>query len=218
MTEPLDLDALEALERAATPGPWQYTDDEDSAAGAMLIEALTKSADGKWYQMVWRGCGSSGEVQEDADGEFIVAARNALPELIRRARLLENATDALRTARPTMLRLRKVLLHMGGSNATSMHYREYLRADRTIRSMDAIVAESPHPDITFLRSELLDDVVALLRGVVDSIRAGDGSQDIVAKAEHFITRFDAEVEPITCQHGKEGWTRGQCDECAGAWP
>lgn len=74
----LDLDALDALCAATTPGPWvadyAYSSRDDAAHA--------------WGP----GCGDLDQVETDA--AFIAAARSALPALVARVRALaqENAT------------------------------------------------------------------------------------------------------------------------------
>lgn len=74
----LDLDALEALEKKATPGPWHWT-----------IEGIDYGYVGpNSERTVLFGEDHEGAVSaDDNDAMCLVAARNALPELIRLARI-----------------------------------------------------------------------------------------------------------------------------------
>lgn len=76
----LDLDALAALEKKATPGPWEWdgrTEEDDGYVyipqGAFLGDTLVMLSD------TYEGC--------RYDCDLLAAARNALPELIRLARI-----------------------------------------------------------------------------------------------------------------------------------
>lgn len=95
--EPTDLDELERLEAAATPGPWEvegfgWTD--------------TETGDGEDWVTI-RQAGSTNAImdslihdqnQDQVERNFalIAAARNALPDLIRRVREAEAERDRLR--------------------------------------------------------------------------------------------------------------------------
>lgn len=77
---PLDLDALEALEKKATPGPWEWDGRTVGDGGyvyipqgAYLGNTLVMLAD------TYEDCGY--------DCDLLAAARSALPELIRLARI-----------------------------------------------------------------------------------------------------------------------------------
>ena len=85
MTDELNLDELERLERAATPGPW--TSHRPGRYGEVLATE-SEWTNGYYGFLVAQSCGP-------LNAEFIVAARNALPALIRRIRELEqNLADA----------------------------------------------------------------------------------------------------------------------------
>lgn len=96
----IDLEALEALTEAATPGPWWF---EDSAmcwrlhgvAGVIPAQPpipeqvinhqiLKAPKSGTPYAEYW---------PSEADGELIVAARNALPGLLEELRQLREQRD-----------------------------------------------------------------------------------------------------------------------------
>lgn len=72
MTDPLDLDALEAAEKAATPGPWRLNERRIESADVYLCEML----------------GSITNPKVAADAEFIVFLRNNARALIAEVRRL----------------------------------------------------------------------------------------------------------------------------------
>jgi hypothetical protein len=81
----LDLDALQQLCDAATPRPWVYSELLASIGGrdgapvcVMSASRLDEAADEQNPQAAW-------------DGEFIEAARDALPKLIAEVRRLQGA-------------------------------------------------------------------------------------------------------------------------------
>lgn len=75
----IDLDALEALEKKATQGPWQrYRNADKEHDGKYVVSG----ADAYEPQLVL-----STSDCEDNDIALFVAARNALPELLRLARI-----------------------------------------------------------------------------------------------------------------------------------
>lgn len=87
-----DLDALAALEAAATPRPWSahefghYHDDEPSSI------VIVQGDDPDWWNAVNDGESIAvlgWDSQEAADAAFIVAAREAVPALIARVREAE---------------------------------------------------------------------------------------------------------------------------------
>lgn len=76
----VDLDALEALEKAATPGPWAV-DYEEDVGGVMGIDAPNNT------QIVKTDTGFYPPRKNDAD--LIVALRNNAAAMITRLRELE---------------------------------------------------------------------------------------------------------------------------------
>jgi hypothetical protein len=77
MPEP-DLDALTALEAAATPGPWEADKVDDiRAPGGRLIASVD-----------WDGWDRNQSRQSTPDAALICAARNALPGLLAEVRRL----------------------------------------------------------------------------------------------------------------------------------
>lgn len=66
---------LRALEKAATPGPWDWRDDDNEPVYAVVSRLL----DGRHLDLarfrVW-------EENDDADARLTVAMRNALPQLL----------------------------------------------------------------------------------------------------------------------------------------
>lgn len=77
----LDLNELERLEKAATPGPWKWAEKNSIDFGYV-------GPNGE--RTVLFGEDHEGAVhQDDPDGKFLAALRNALPELLRRLRAAE---------------------------------------------------------------------------------------------------------------------------------
>lgn len=83
----LDLDALQRLCDAATPGPWVYSELLASIGGrdGALVCAMTTSRLDE--------AGDEQNPQAAADGEFLEAARDALPKLIAKVRDLERRME-----------------------------------------------------------------------------------------------------------------------------
>lgn len=82
----IDLDELERLSAAATDAPWVHGADDDPPSEDIHAES------GGAIAMVWphanvRTVMRHGENFSHADARLIVATRNALPELIRLARI-----------------------------------------------------------------------------------------------------------------------------------
>jgi len=79
----LDLDALEALEKKATPGPWEgpWGDTHTVAAfeGEHREDSLTDDPRGDAFPVA--------QETSPEDAALIAALRNAFPELIRLARI-----------------------------------------------------------------------------------------------------------------------------------
>lgn len=78
MTDPLDLDALAALLEKATPGPWRQYE-----------RLLRNEEHGIMRDVPKWGDGGLGSAYTEADAALIIAAVNALPELLQAARELE---------------------------------------------------------------------------------------------------------------------------------
>jgi hypothetical protein len=90
MTDELRLDELERLEQAATPGPWETSECDCARACKVNVS----DADGYGIALGWpyaniRTVLKNDQCANQSDAALIVAARNALPELIRRIRELE---------------------------------------------------------------------------------------------------------------------------------
>lgn len=64
MTEQIDLDALEAAARKATPGPWEFSPDDGSALDADAVVVLDEAGDEALTVTAWI---------EAKDAEFIAA-------------------------------------------------------------------------------------------------------------------------------------------------
>lgn len=92
---PLDLDALDALDAAATPGPWSAADEHGLMPGATPAWCVSRMGD----EMANRGRVWLYDVayvpqrgdHEQADAEFIAAAREAVPALVGEVRRLGEA-------------------------------------------------------------------------------------------------------------------------------
>ena len=69
-TEPIDLDAAQALADAATPGPWRWGDDNDGNGNTLI------RAGRRWDAL------ANFEYTSDEDGDFICQARRLVPALI----------------------------------------------------------------------------------------------------------------------------------------
>ncbi len=93
MTDRVDLDELERLEKAATPGPLANDPDNIKATGALYL------ADGSPFAQVFQlqaGDRRADNARRDADARLWVAARNALPGMIRELRELRAEIEKLR--------------------------------------------------------------------------------------------------------------------------
>lgn len=90
MSEPVDLDRLEALAAEATPGPWvRHTPDPATADEVGGIFTKTSS--------VIDACGEEGcgPILHKADAELIVALVNAAPALIAELRAAREVVGAV---------------------------------------------------------------------------------------------------------------------------
>jgi len=109
----LDLAKLECLEAQATPGPWKENSDpwngnplierDDADPETRRTTPIIRCTTPEWGEEI-------GYEVEDADVEFICAARSAVPALIQRIRQLEEVAAA--TAR---------ILESNAAHATSLH-------------------------------------------------------------------------------------------------
>ena len=88
----IDLDELMRLHDAATPGPWKVkSGDFESEDGYGTVTAPYVEADGKTICVPFdRG---PDDENDEADAAYIVAACNAVPELVARIRELEAERD-----------------------------------------------------------------------------------------------------------------------------
>lgn len=90
----LDLNELERLEKAATPGPWEgpWGDTHTVAAfeGKLNEHSLTNDPRGDAFPVT--------QYTQPNDAALIAALRNALPELLRRLRAAEADAERWRTA------------------------------------------------------------------------------------------------------------------------
>jgi hypothetical protein len=88
MTQPLDLDTIEARTNAATPGPW-CTDAWEIYQGTEYQPGLSA-----WIGETCRG--TSTPEQDRADAAFIAAARTDIPALLDQVRRLTAALEQIR--------------------------------------------------------------------------------------------------------------------------
>ncbi len=93
--QPLDLDAIQALSDAATPGPW-CTDSWEIYQGTEYEPGLSM-----WIGETCRG--TSSLEQDRADAAFVAAARTAMPALVAEIhRLRAELATALRPDTPRL--------------------------------------------------------------------------------------------------------------------
>jgi hypothetical protein len=90
MTDKLNLDELQKLCDAATPGPWERdgdarTVDEDGEYGQEWVQC---DIGYRWYST--HPLAGDEYARQCIDAEFIATAREAMPALIARVRELEN--------------------------------------------------------------------------------------------------------------------------------
>ena len=78
----VNLDELMRLHAAATPGPWRVEEMSHILNDQVWFSAIIKAGDGLDEKIVNQGAGK-------ADAAYIVAACNAVPELVQRVRDLE---------------------------------------------------------------------------------------------------------------------------------
>jgi len=102
MTEPLDLDELERLEKARTQGPFVVSDILDNGHLGVLTA--------KNGIVV----GSSGNLSKE-NADYIVAACNSLPALLVRVRQAENARDYVKAAQESDQRRAERLANENGT-------------------------------------------------------------------------------------------------------
>lgn len=84
MTHPNWLDSMEALEKAATPGKWEwdepYYDDELDDRTPIKNGWLKNNSETDVLQ--YSGCGTHGCEKSEADAAFIAASRTFVPKTI----------------------------------------------------------------------------------------------------------------------------------------
>ena len=85
----IDIDKLEALEKAATPGPWLAKANELLRIGSdSIVRPLCVMSSNNESECIY----------QEEDAEFVATARNALPELlaeVRRLRRIEEMASTL---------------------------------------------------------------------------------------------------------------------------
>ena len=89
----IDIDKLEQLEKAATPGPWTYSPIRSGAVDVNRGWAL-RGPDTR--RIFWDDTGSGASIEgDDADIDFVLTMRNALPELLAEVRRLRRVEEGL---------------------------------------------------------------------------------------------------------------------------
>lgn len=88
MSEPLDLDAIEARASKATEGPWTHEPSKYIRQRYVTTQSESRT--------IWH---ATNEVFEPADAEFIAHARTDVPALVARVRELEARNTNLGIAR-----------------------------------------------------------------------------------------------------------------------
>lgn len=99
MTIPVDLDRLDALEKAATPGPWEWHFED---ASVLAINGPGHLEDHVLWAQVCPACQKSGgrcTAPSDADANAIVRLRNAYPAMSAELRALRAEVERLRAVR-----------------------------------------------------------------------------------------------------------------------
>ena len=96
--KPLDLTALSALEQAATPRPWSANWDANEFGGdeGWGLWDRNRQLAGTWYSENGLYGESGHTLLSEADAEFIVALRNAAPDLIAENARLQRERDEAR--------------------------------------------------------------------------------------------------------------------------
>lgn len=92
---PIDLEKLERLHKAATPGPWEVRKDKENWRGARY-EVETHKGRPVGYVCNWNS---------KVDAAYIVAACNALPDLIAENRELRERGRELKKQRDYLAKL-----------------------------------------------------------------------------------------------------------------
>ena len=79
----VDIDKLEALEKAATPRPWEWFQEPGNWSPLIVSGALALFT-------------AQDEHPEDPDNRFVIEVRNAFPELLAEVRELRGIAEAAR--------------------------------------------------------------------------------------------------------------------------
>lgn len=145
MTAPeLDLDELEALEKAATPGPWVLDRETYVSTRYVSPDDDQLIADCDFVR-------PSSLRQSEANAAFIPAARNALPTLIARLRAAEARLQQLMNAYAALLEM-----HCSAKSRTES-------AEERVRELEAKFGElADEIDQDFDSRSWADDVRRLL--------------------------------------------------------
>ena len=182
MTDPLNLDKIQALADAATPGPWGW---EKAGFGDMI---LLSGADGVLFSYpVYDGPIADAHIEsadlhvEPADAEFIAAARTLIPALVAQVRELQAENTRIQALRepPSTLDARNDIAEL-----ISMQLD--LPLDITADAADVILDDGyrkPHTITTIEELEALPDYAVIC----------------------YHDQSDGAAYPITARDARLGW-------------
>jgi hypothetical protein len=178
MSDPLDLDALQALCDAATPGPWMF-EKELATVDSYGVETVDQDPiSGQAIFYARGGCAS----QENA--AFVAAAREAVPQLIAEVRRLRFGPGLMsELADRGMANLSAELTTLGADNEALHEERAHARdaALLAVAEVDALKTKIEQQQVTW--REMWDDRAAVIRER-DALRAqvakleAEGADDV----------------------------------------
>lgn len=90
MTDRVDLEALRALERAATPGPWVYEPDDEGSTMGWVSAKRKNMMPSPLFKVL------SDSAQAALDADLVEALRNAFPAMADEIERLREALDSIR--------------------------------------------------------------------------------------------------------------------------
>jgi hypothetical protein len=172
------LDELELLEKAATPGPWESV--SVMPAGERTASGGTSTS---WSESPWSVISGPPQTISDdmlsrrafthkPDAQLIAATRNALPDLLARARRCEQLEQESKLMEPAFLALPRRCADLAEENAELRARVERLEAAlRPFADPNAItpVATLPNSDHLMLRVP-----VAAIRAAREALGGDDG--------------------------------------------
>lgn len=130
---PEEIARLRALEAKATPGPWECA----NLGPARNIPAVIQREDDDWVPVAYfsdeRGDGLAAEPEHD--GNLIVTARNALPDLLDEVERLNAYDRALSAVMPAVLAKQKIERERDAELAELRAYRD--RTEAALRDLCA---------------------------------------------------------------------------------